>query len=171
MAASAEEPAVAGSILERAEKDAETLDWLSIPADQRIIDDKTLEWVADVPGLFATDDELECEEKENMEPERTKLENCSPVANVKDKRFVDLTGSPELASWSKGYIPPNTQANTQWSVKTFNSWMDWRIKAKPVDPVPKDILTCGDAKLLNKWLSFVCWKHASLMVLGTLPAH
>ena len=33
MAASAEEPVVAGSILERAEKDAETLDWLSIPAD------------------------------------------------------------------------------------------------------------------------------------------
>ena len=112
MAASAEEPAVAGSILECAEKDAETLDWLSIPADQRIIDDKTLEWVADVPGLFATDDVLECEEKENMEPEpkRTKLENCSPVANVKDKRFMDLTGSPELASCSKGYVPPNTQA-------------------------------------------------------------
>ena len=36
MAASAEEPVVAGSILERAKKDAETLDWLSIPADQRI---------------------------------------------------------------------------------------------------------------------------------------
>ena len=55
--------------LERAEKDAETLDWLSIPADQRIIDDKTLEWVADVPGLFDTDDK--------PEPKRTKLENCS----------------------------------------------------------------------------------------------
>ena len=41
IAASAEEPAVAGSILECAEKDAETLDWLSIPADQRIIDDKS----------------------------------------------------------------------------------------------------------------------------------
>ena len=68
-AASAEEPVVAGSILERAEKDAETLDWLSIPADQRIMDDKSLEWVADVPGLFGTDDELECEEKENMKPE------------------------------------------------------------------------------------------------------
>ena len=40
MAASTEKPVVAGSILERAEKDAETLDWLSIPADQRIIDDK-----------------------------------------------------------------------------------------------------------------------------------
>ena len=60
-----------------------------------------------------------------------KLENCSPVANVKDKRFVDLTGSPELASLcSNGYVPPNTQANMQWSVKTFNSWMDWRIKDK-----------------------------------------
>ena len=63
MAASAEEPVVAGSILERAEKDAETLDWLSIPADQRIIDDKTLEWVADVPGLFGTDDEPNARKK------------------------------------------------------------------------------------------------------------
>ena len=68
-------------------------------------------------------------------PKRTKLENCSPLANVKDKCFVDLTGSPELASCSKGCVPPNTQANTQWSVKTFNSWMDWRVKGKPVDPV------------------------------------
>ena len=69
MAASAEEPVLAGSILERAKKDAETLDWLSIPADQCILDDKSLERVADVPGLFGTDDELECEEKENMKPE------------------------------------------------------------------------------------------------------
>ena len=43
MAAGAEEPVVAGSILECAEKDAETLDWLYIPADQRIIDDRSLE--------------------------------------------------------------------------------------------------------------------------------
>ena len=83
MPASAKEPVVAGSILERTEKDAETLDWLSISADQRIIDDKTLKWVTDVPGLFGTDGELECEKKENMDPEpkRTKLD-CSPVANV-----------------------------------------------------------------------------------------
>ena len=33
MAASAEEPVVAGSILESTEKDAETLDRLSIPAE------------------------------------------------------------------------------------------------------------------------------------------
>ena len=126
MAASTEEPAVAGSILERAKKDAETLDWLSIRADQHIIDNKTLEWVADIPGVFATDDELKCEEKENMEPEPkcTKLENCSPVANVKDKRFVDLTGSPELASCSKGYVPPNTQANTQWLVQLVDGLED-----------------------------------------------
>ena len=35
MVASAEESAVAGSILERAKKDAETLDWLSIQ-DSRV---------------------------------------------------------------------------------------------------------------------------------------
>ena len=50
-------------------------------------------------------------------------------------------------------MPSNTQANTQWSLKTFNSWTDWRCKAKPGDPVPKDILTCADANVLNKWLS------------------
>ena len=33
--------------------------------------------------------------------------------------------------------------------------MDWRIKAKLVDHVPKGIHTCGDTKLLNKWLSLV----------------
>ena len=63
MAASAEEPVVAGSIFERTEKDAKTLDWLSIPADQLIIDDKTLEWVPDVPGLFGTDDEPSARKK------------------------------------------------------------------------------------------------------------
>ena len=35
MAASAEEPVVTGSILERTEKDAETLDRLSLPAVRR----------------------------------------------------------------------------------------------------------------------------------------
>ena len=122
--ATSEEPAVAASILESAEKDAETLDWLTIPADLRIIDDETLEWIADLPHL----DELD---QENMEPEpkRVKCELSSPVASVKNRRFVDLVKSPELASCLKGFVPPNTQANTQWSLKTFNSWMDWRSNA------------------------------------------
>ena len=33
------------SILERAKDDAESLDWLSVPADQRIIDDDLLDWI------------------------------------------------------------------------------------------------------------------------------
>ena len=81
MAASAEEPVVAGSILQHAEKDAETLDWLSIPADQRIIDYKTLEWVAEIPGLFGTDDELKCEEKENLEPSQS-VQNWKTVLQL-----------------------------------------------------------------------------------------
>ena len=50
MSANTEEPVVAGSILERAEKDAETLDWLSIPADQRIIDANKTLGRSDFPG-------------------------------------------------------------------------------------------------------------------------
>ena len=47
----------------------------------------------------------------------------------------------------------NTEANTKWAVRTFNSWMEWRNIAKPEDPVPEAILSSDDAQALNKWLS------------------
>ena len=47
---------------------------------------------------------------------------------MKDKRLVDLTGSPELASCSKGYVSPNTQATH--SGRWRRSTCGWRIKAK-----------------------------------------
>ena len=86
--ATPEEP-VAASILERAEKDSEAHDWLAIPADLRIIDDETLDWIADIPHLEELD-------QENMEPEPkgAKCGVSSPIASVKDRRFVDLTNSP-----------------------------------------------------------------------------
>ena len=77
------------------------------------------------------------EEKENQDPapevKRAKLD-VSPRSNKQSKRFEKIAASPELASSSKGYIPPNTEANTQWAVRTF-------VAAKPKDPVPEDILS------------------------------
>ena len=61
-----------------------------------------------------------------------------------------------LKSWhlfSEGFIPANTEANTEWAVRNFQSWAEWRCTAQPIDPVPRDILTCGDVFLINKWLS------------------
>jgi len=37
--------------------------------------------------------------------------------------------------------------------RNFEAWADWRIAQNPDDPVPSDILSCGDAIALNTWLS------------------
>ena len=54
-----------------------------------------------------------------------------------------------LATFSKGFVPANTEANTEWAVRNFEAWADWRIAQNPDDPVPSDILSCGDAVALN----------------------
>ena len=83
---------------------------------------------------------------------RAKLD-VTPRSNKQSKRFERIAASPEFASSSKQYIPPNTEANTQWAVRTFDAWRTWRSTAKPEDPVPEDILSCADAGVPSKWLS------------------
>ena len=64
-----------------------------------------------------------------------------------------MTTSDQLATFSEGFVPANTEANTEWVVRKFEAWADWRITQNPDDPVPSDILSCGDAVALNKRLS------------------
>ena len=64
-----------------------------------------------------------------------------------------MTTSDQLATFSEGFVPANTEANTEWAVMNFDAWADWRITQNPDDPVPSDILSCGDDLVLNKWLS------------------
>ena len=145
---------ISQSILDRAREDSEHLDWLTVPYDQRIVDDDTLEWLCGTSKLL--DDVPLAEEKENQDPapevKHAKL-NVTPRSNKQSKHFEKIAVSPELASSSKGYIPPNTEANTRWAVRTFDAWRTWRSTAKPEDPVPEDILSCADAGVLNKRLS------------------
>ena len=64
-----------------------------------------------------------------------------------------MTTSVQLATFSEGFVPANTEANTEWAVRNFEAWADWRIAQNPDYPIPSDILSCGDAVTLNKWLS------------------
>ena len=54
-----------------------------------------------------------------------------------------------LATFSEDFVPANTEANTEWAVRNFEAWADWRIAQNPDDPVPSDILSCGDTVALN----------------------
>ena len=64
----------------RAREDSERLDWLTVPYDQRIIDDDTLEWLCGTSNLLEDVVPL-AEEKENQDPvpevKRAKL-NVTP---------------------------------------------------------------------------------------------
>ena len=77
-------------------------------------------------------------------------------------RFEGVTTSDQLATFSEGFVPANTEANTEWAVRNFDAWADWRIAQNPDDPVPSDILSCGDAVALSKRLSLYVietWKQ------------
>ena len=121
---------ISQSVLDRAREDSERLDWLTVPYDQRIVDDDTLEWLCGMSKLLEDVVPL-TEEKENQDPapevKRAKLD-VTPRSNKQCKSFEKIAASPELASSSKEYIPPNTEANTQWTMRTFDAWRTWRSK-------------------------------------------
>ena len=142
-------PVISPSLLEGVK--FEEIDWFSIPEDQRIVSDEILDMITDSSDVIADLD------KENEEPpaKRFKPEELHSLEGSSShcSRFEQLTSSPELAKCSKGFVPPNTQCNTQWAVRTFNSWMEWRNQSKPKNTVPQDILSCTDPQILSKWLS------------------
>ena len=103
------EEVVSASILEKASRDAEGLDWLSIPSDLRIIGDDLLEAFCDVPRLdfLGGLDEQENEKpKDSGEPSEKRLK-----VGDSSGRFVALASSPELVKCSEGFVPENTKAS------------------------------------------------------------
>ena len=147
---------VSKSILKKAEIGAANVELFSL-SPKRIMDDLILSWVA---GFEAVSTELFDCEKENLGLEnpakrlKTEAGNTDvrkPLATA--NRFECVTTSDQLATFSEGFVPATTEANTEWAVRNFEAWADWRIAQNPEDPVPSDILSSGDAVALNKWLS------------------
>ena len=58
-----------------------------------------------------------------------------------------LTDEDEVARLSKGFVPENTKANTQWAMRNFGAWCEWRKRQN--DPVPVDLLESNDPALLE----------------------
>ena len=149
--ANQDSPVISPSILERAKDDAESLDWLSVPVDQRIIDDDLLDWICSTSTIIEEVVGLENKENQDLAPaKRIKLSIPSCQSSKESQRFEKISGGPEFASSSKGLFHATQKpGNTQWAVRMFNSWMEWRNIA---DPVPEAILSSDDAQALNKCL-------------------
>ena len=79
------------------------------------------------------------------------LKDCTNTA-PNSSRFSKLVSSPEREKASKGVIPANTAASSQWALRNFNEWSTNRSLMAPDDPVPADLLQSHDPELVCKWL-------------------
>ena len=66
--ANQDSPVVSPNILERAKDDTESHDWLSMPADQRIIDDNLLDWICSTSTIVEGVVGLENKENQDLAP-------------------------------------------------------------------------------------------------------
>ena len=71
-------------------------------------------------------------------------------------RFV-AESKKTLETYSKGFVPECTKANTKWAVDNFEAWVGWRnsldVDEKDLELVPENLLTEGTSEELNYWLS------------------
>ena len=67
-------------------------------------------------------------------------------------RFAKPISSPERENAAQGVIPSNTEASTQWAVRTFNAWAVNRSFLGASETVPDDLLASHDPQLVCKWL-------------------
>ena len=72
-----------------------------------------------------------------------------------NSRFASILTDDEAEKLSAGYTPKSTEKANKWAVDNFEEWRKWRNKHRPHDPAPPstELLSSGDAPLLNKWLS------------------
>ena len=79
------------------------------------------------------------------------LTNCNGGVES-SSRFAKPISSPEREKAAHGVIPSNTEANTQWAVRTFNAWAINRSFLGASEAVPDDLLASHDPQLVCKWL-------------------
>lgn len=74
-------------------------------------------------------------------------------ASVAGSRFKAPTDNEEMATISKGFVPPNTKKNTAWAVNVFEEWRVARKEATcDSEHCPEDLLSNPTAEALNRWI-------------------
>ena len=67
-------------------------------------------------------------------------------------RFKVPTRNEEMVVISKGYVPCNTQKNTDWAMRVFTEWRaEWNLR-DPGNYCLEDLVEKPDVGKLNYWL-------------------
>ena len=72
--------------------------------------------------------DAEDQDLRDFQPPRKKLKS---TLTPSEGRFKAPTSNEEMAVLRKGYIPHNTQKNTDWAIRVFTEWRAWRNLRDP----------------------------------------
>ena len=133
------------SIIVVALERAKTLQWHCTPEENCILDKETLSWIT------ADNDTENLPDVRSAKRQKLEIRSKKPIQEA--NRFGPCTCSDQQLKTSEGFVPDNTKASTEWSVRVFNEWAAWRCTARADDVVPGDNLFSCDAVALSIWLS------------------
>ena len=85
-------------------------------------------------------------------PLRKKKTSALQECAVNVSRFADPVSQEEIEIAAQGVVPDNTKCNNEWAANNFAEWAKARTQKSPEEPVPDNLLSCLDEKLLCKWL-------------------
>ena len=96
------------------------------------------------------------EDKENDSFQPPSNKKPRPSLSLKKKSssecFSEPVTSPQRQNAAMGVVPTNTKLSNEWAMRNLNAWMKNWNEVAPDNPVPADVLSCGDASVLCKWL-------------------
>ena len=69
-----------------------------------------------------------------------------------DNRFSFDVTIEELDAFKEGDCPSNIVKNTEWAVRTFESWRTARNRNHPLDLCPQDLFETKDHQEICDWL-------------------
>ena len=114
---------ISKSILENGKRRAANFDRLSVPPERHLLPDSILSWVSDFEDVSLAMTDADTENIPDVEnpSKRLKKEDETIVKKplAAANRFEDLTTSDQLATYSVGFVPANTEANSEWAVRNF----------------------------------------------------
>ena len=76
------------------------------------------------------------------------MQDSPTKANTGTSRFAKPVTSPEREKAARGVIPCNTEASTQWAVRTYNAWATNRSFVNASEAVFDDLLASHDQQLV-----------------------
>ena len=77
-----------------------------------------------------------------------------------------VTSNKMLKQYSEGFVPKNTDSNTQWAVCNFEAWRVWRNSTgtdSTFIPYTRELLTGNDASVLNHCSLYLSLKPREVM--------